>query len=452
MTGHIDNRVCPHRRIISVLCVLALVSVFSQIAMAEERVFALEEVAVSDCPEPVRSRLQRGQYVPECGDVPLPGVTYPEFKSDKPIYGAITFDMSIFDSQAGIRYCFAVDESGGTGTGYDRLYFDLNHDSDLTNDPPVGRMKDVPPGMLSDPSLVLFDEIRVKLDYGADGVWTQAVMPRLMSMGNLPRMFFAVPTARKGKIVLGSEEVELVLAQSEAISGRYDRPMTGVFLTGKDDLLPVLGFWHRIDGTFHRLSATPAGDKIRVEPYSGPFGTLEIGTGGRDIPRPDVDFGFLLSNNACIDLSACTRTDGKWSVPIGDYRLFRLAVRYGKYRVGITADISPVGPKAARPVVFPLRIRQAKPFVFDLPDRLEVVFRNPGDEPVKTGETLRVEAALYLPGTDIMIAALDDTTKKTETVKLPDGREIDLFESLDPTIRIVNFAGQMMAEGVMPFG
>jgi hypothetical protein len=465
MVGHTDSHVSSGVRVVSLLCVLALTFIFARpttaAAWSQEqpagesgaRVFRLEEVSISDCPEPVRSRLLLGQYAPECGDVPLPGVTYPEFKSDRPIYGAITFDMSIFDPQAGIRYCFAVDESGGTGTGYDKLYFDLNRDSDLTNDAPVTRVQDTPAGMPGGRDTISFETIRVGLDYGPDGIWTQAVTPRLMSMSNVPpRMFFAAPTARKGKIVLGSDEVELVLAQYQSIAGRYDRPMTGVFLTGKTELLPFLACWPHVDGTFYRLSPTPAGDKISVEPYSGPFGTLEIGTGGRDIAQPGVDIGFLQSNEAFIDLTACTRTDGKWNVPVGDYRPLRMGIRYGERRIGLSADLSQAGQMTVRPAVFPFSIRHNAPFVLDFPGKPEVIFVSPGDKPVRAGETLRVGAILRIPGMDMMIAALEDTTRKTGSMKMPDGRDFDRFESLDPAIRIVNTAGQTMAEGKMPFG
>jgi hypothetical protein len=437
---------------VTLLCLASATVVWGAGNPSGGKVYALEEISIQDCPEPARSRLQMGQYAAESGDSPLPGITYPTFKSNKPTYGAVTFDMSLFDPQAGIRYCFAMDESAGTGTGYDRLYFDLNHDSDLTNDSAVVRVQDTPTGMPAGQGMVFFADIRVGLDYGPDGVWTQTMTPRMMNVGNSGRMFLAAPTARKGKIVLGSEEVELVLAQYGTITGRYDKPMTGVFLTGKEELLPFLAYWRCVNGTFYKLLPTPAGDRIRVEPYAGPSGVFEVGAGSRNIAQPGVELGWLQSKDAIIDLLTCTGADGKANVPVGDYRPLRLAVRYGTRRVGLSADTSQIGQKAAPPAVFPFKVRQEKPLVLDFSGKPDMVFKSPTADRLKTGETLKVEAVLYLPGTDIMISGVEDMTKKSGSTKLPDGREFNMYESVAPTIKIANSSGQTVAEGEMPFG
>jgi hypothetical protein len=416
------------------------------------KVFPLEEISPQDCPEPARSRIQAGQTTLECGSSPLAGIAYPEFRSHRPVYGAFTFDMSFLDPRSGLRYGYAVDESRGTGTGYDRLYFDFNHDSDLTNDVAVPAMRKAPAGLRREPGTVCFETIRVPLDYGPEGVWRQTLMPCLKRQGSLHYLSFVVPAARRGKILLGAEEVELVLAQYGTITGRYDKPMTGAFLTGRNEPLPYLAHWPSVNGTFYKLLPTPAGDKIRVEPYAGPFGTFEVGAGNRNIARPSVRNAWLLSRDSIIDVLACTSADGRWNVPVGDYRPARLAVRYGKREVGLRADFSAVGQKAARPAVFPFRVRQGEPFVLDLADQPEVVFKSPTAARVKRGETLKVEAVLYLSGTDIMIYSLRDTTRKTGRIKQWDGRLTDRLELVDPTIRITNSAGQTVAEGKMPFG
>jgi hypothetical protein len=49
-------------------------------------------------------------------------------------------------ANSGISYHYAVDESLGTGQGYDRLYFDHNRDLDLTNDKPRVPLKSPPQG------------------------------------------------------------------------------------------------------------------------------------------------------------------------------------------------------------------------------------------------------------------------------------------------------------------
>ncbi|MBP7052528.1 MAG: hypothetical protein KBE65_16060 [Phycisphaerae bacterium] len=421
-------------------------------AAATGRVFPLEEISIFNYDGTAKGQLQSGTVAPDCGDTPTPGVVYPTFKSGKPIYGTVTFDMSLFDPQAGLQYCFALDESASAG--YDRLYFDANHDSDLTNDPVVGLARNPAGDMQEMPRSVLFENVQIHFDYGpGQGVFTQVVMPRLMRVGeDASYMFFTAPTARKGKIRLGSQEVELVLAQVHTIAGRYDRPMMGAFLSGMDESLPLLGYWRFANGTFYSLSATPSGDQVTVTPYSGPFGVLETGAGGRNIAAPTIDFGWISSRDAFIDLSDCPQKDGKLSLPVGDYRPFRLAVRYGLRRIGIATDTSRLGHKDA-PAVFPIAIRQDKPFVMDFSGKPEVVFRSPAaDGRIKVGETLQVQATLCDTATGTMISALEDTTKKTGSTELPNGRSLDLFESVSPAIRITNSSGQTVAEGPMPFG
>jgi hypothetical protein len=424
----------------------------SESPAATGKVYPLEEISILDYDGSAKGRLHSGPVTTDCGDTPSDGVTYPAFKSSKPIYGTIVFDMSLFDPRAGLQYCFALDESAGAG--YDRLYFDANHDSDLTNDPAVGIEKSPSAGMQNMPESVLFENVQIDLDYGpGQGVFRQTVMPRLMRMGESAcYMFFTAPTVRKGKIQLGSQEMELVLAQVHTIAGRYDRPMTGAFLAGTEESLPLLGYWRCVNGTFYSISATPAGDKVTVTPYSGPFGVFETGAGGRNMAAPTIDFGWISSRDAFIDISDCPRKDGKLSLPIGDYRPFRLAVRYGQRRIGLAIDTSQLGRKDA-PAVFPITIRQDKPYVLDFSGKLDVVFKSPaaGDR-IKAGQTLEVKAMLCDIAAGTMISALEDTTKKTGSTKLPNGRDLDIFESVSPAIRIANSAGQTVAEGPMPFG
>ena len=48
------------------------------------------------------------------------------------------------ETNSGLLFYFAADESRGTGKGYDRLYFDANRDLDLRNDP-VAKLQMSPP-------------------------------------------------------------------------------------------------------------------------------------------------------------------------------------------------------------------------------------------------------------------------------------------------------------------
>jgi len=92
------------------------------------QVFDMEEFSVFDEQLPAKYKyLRGGQYANQVGDEPDPNVkVYPKLKSGKPIYGTVTFNHGLYYSnQFGTDYCFVLDESGGTSTGYDLFYFDL---------------------------------------------------------------------------------------------------------------------------------------------------------------------------------------------------------------------------------------------------------------------------------------------------------------------------------------
>ncbi len=265
---------------------------------------------------------------------------------------------------------------------------------------------------------------------------------------------FIFPIARKGNILVGSKEFEAVLSQSSMISGSYDRQITYLFLGNNLERIPILSAWRFVDGKFYTFSATAFGDKLTVKPYSGPYGLLEVGSAGNDTKGGTIELGWLQSRDAIIDVAKCEKEDGKLKVPVGDYRPFRIAVRYDGIRVGLNIKIAMPGEKPTEPPVFGMKVRAGKSFVFGLTEKPEVIFNNPAaDQRFKAGTELKVEAILVYPEMNLLISALEDTKKKKgDNIKLPDGTEYANFESIDPIVEIINSSGQVVAQGKMPFG
>jgi hypothetical protein len=369
------------------------------------------------------------------------------------------FDMSIVNYGCGINYYFALDESGGTDSGYDKFYFDSNHDMDLTNDSVLSPMANPPAGLkLQNQSHwkeIAFDYLQFRIDYES-GQKSEPlkIIPKLRKMSTDNSVSFILPTARKGKVRLGSKEFEAVLSQNSMITGNYDRPVTYLLLGNNIESIPILSAWRSIDGKFYTFSTTPSGDKLTVKPYSGPYGLLEIGSAGSDIKGGTIELGWLQSRDAIIDVGKCTKEDGKLKIPVDDYRPFKIAVRYDGIRVGLGINMQQPDGKPAKPPVFRMQVREGKPFVFNLPDKPEVVFNNPAaNQRIKAGTELKVEAILFDPEMNLLIAALEDTTKKKgDNIKLPDGTEYENLESIDPMVEIINSAGERVAQGKMPFG
>jgi hypothetical protein len=423
-------------------------------------VFEMEEVSVFDIGTPMAFQLQMGQPARECAAERSKQVrAYPEFKSDKPFYGRTTFDMSLVQYGVGIDYYFAVDESGGTGKGYDRLYFDANHDLDLTNDGVLSPMEN-PPGNL--PGMggrggqeVVFDYLEFDLDRGPGKPPAPLkVMPRFMLMSTRPMVTLVTPTARKGKIKLGTEEYEAVLSQSMTISGGYAGPTTGLSLGNTPSALPFLCAWRKVDGKFYTFSSTASGDKLTVTPYTGPFGGLGVGARGSNGKPGTVELGYLIGENTMLDIAKCRTGDGTLRIPVGDYRPFRLALRLGDLRVGLGLPMPNAGEAPSEPPKFAIKVRENQSCLLNLGSDPEIVFRTPpAGRRFKVGSESKVEAVVNDPAVGASLSALDDTTQKIGTsIRMPDGTEYQRFQSLDPMVKITNSSGERVASGKMPFG
>ena len=91
----------------------------------QNQTFKLREVSVFD---PGKDDFIRGQMC-RCQDKPFPEVkTHPAFVSQVPIFGSIRFGGRPNETNSGLLFYFAVDESSGTGKGYDEFASIRNFD------------------------------------------------------------------------------------------------------------------------------------------------------------------------------------------------------------------------------------------------------------------------------------------------------------------------------------
>ena len=503
--------------------------------------FAMREVSAFAAvrqPGRIAHTIARGQTV-ECGDEPDKQVkAYPKLTSKHPLYGKVRFGATRLNPNTGVEYHFVIDESGerpaeskpghskpgdtgsdGAQSGavaslfnklvssllgdksstapaspvdqpsatpitYDRLYFDANHDLDLTNDPVLLPMKDPPAGAnpfaAQSKQTVIYNELAIPFDYGpGQGRRPFRVLPRLMIQEyegtQYVSLCFVAAVARQGQIRIGSQEYDAVLAQPYSITGRFDLPTTAMFLTRLGATEPQEYWWgsdeieamRRVDGRYYTTSVTPLGDKLTVKPYQGDFGTLKLGPAKRDLNKL-VMKGSLRSETTSVavgdpggrgwpDAKATTEC----SVPAGDYVPAWLSIEYGRLRINLSDNYHSDGhprdmAKMAKRRAYAFTIRKDQPFVLDFSHKPEVLFASPAkDQTLKPGDTLRVAAVLVDPVLDIMIRGLDDSGRTGKQVfKLPGGKEQSLQRplSLDPKVTITNSSGKRVAEGKLPFG
>ncbi len=438
---------------------------------------------------------------------------YPELKSDRPIFGSVMFGGNRFDPNAGTRHFFAIDESGedqpaatdttvnrsvleilgvalkgNTATTatravarkYDRLYFDADGDLDLTNDPVVKPMED-PPSRLASSGCVVFDPLKVGFDHGPGlGTRPAQIVPRLRVSGGSGAyspsgayVYFMPTVAWQGEISIGGQRYNALLNQSTAITGRFDRPFTGLTLTPVDASTKrarwygdnYLGTLREVDAAFYEISATPTGDKLTVGPYRGRLGSLRIDPGGRDIDAEKLGAtGILLSKERLLPLGDvavpfAAEKSRKHRIPVGDYAPVSLSVNFGNLVVGLSQNrYCKEQPQvvATKSPVYSIRIRKGKPFVLDFSSKAAVLPISPAkDQTFKPGDTVRLSAAIVEPKLDLLLRSLEDTTQKVgeRTLTINGERTIvPKYASLTPKVTVTDASGKQVAEGMMPFG
>ena len=331
--------------------------------------FSLKEISAFDLPEQVRGWLTVGQAA-TCYAEPNEQVRkYPAFHSSRPLYGSVRVGAGRDQLRPGIVYHFALDESQGTGQGYDQLYLDTNRNHDLTDDVPLSPLKKVPAGAyvsLFFRTQVCFRFLTLSVDPNHEQEQLE-VMPRFVVYDKLGASLALVTTkARKGTVRVGDGRFSVFLGHARGIPGGLDDPATALYLRPPDfprhGVLPwwggeELGTLYRRGDTYYRFATTPKADKLWVQPYEGPLGVFEAGTGGRRGLTPESVAGLLrwadgavpipweLGERRFAGFSSCR-------LPVGDYLPDPLDIDYGNLRIEIARNYHADGRRWGRWVEF----------------------------------------------------------------------------------------------------
>jgi len=372
---------------------------------SDKRSFPLEEVSGFDVVDLGSTCL--------CRNEPDPNVTYPAFSSGKPLYGTIYVDGDFATSDVGTAYPFVLDESAGTDGGYDRLYIDLNRDGRLSEETPIEPLRELPDGALFKVEWVAppvwFDYVTFS---SVDGRGTHSVraLPRLLiGKEGYAILSFTATKALKGQIQIAGHTYNMTILNRSPLGTHWDRTGTVVKLESPDGI-PMSSWYgsdrlmamHKIDGQYWRFSIAPEGGRFFVEPYRGDFGTLTLGSARWFAWKKGID-GSLFAQDKAVLLAgdAKGKPQRTYQVPVGAYRPGILGIQYGPLRVfiGVAPD---TGLTAC-----PLEVRKDKPCVLDFSSEAQVLFVQPQkDTHIRPGDTLAVSAALVDPKLGIMIRDL----------------------------------------------
>ena len=395
-----------------------------------------------------------------------PQVKYPQFTSGTPLYGKT--ESRTLATRRSVH--FALDRSR-PGGDYDLLYFDENGDEDLTNDRPRRPSKEVADRLAAQPALkeTYFELVKVLLDFGPADVQPLELLPCLRTYTNSgTHLELTAAHVHVGEFQIDGKSYQAFLGYGFTIQGPLDQPNTTLILTpgggqpaswwGADRLRAM----HRLGSRYYRFSCTPTGDKLTVRPYEGALGVFELAAGGRKVDKL-VLRGSLESKESIVAVGDWLGDDlpganQQCRIPVGDYYPAIAEAEMGGLHFGFSNNYHPRAPgqSTGHAPVYSIAIRADKPYVLDFSNKPVVLFTQPQAEArVRMGDEVRVEAVLVDPVLDIAIRSLTDPTRhRREPFKPADGREIMILRSwsYDPNVVITRANGQIVAQGVMPFG
>jgi hypothetical protein len=217
--------------------------------------------------------------------------------------------------------------------------------------------------------------------------------------------------------------------------------------------------YHKIDDKFYEFVLLDDGIRVAARPYRGPLGTIQVGKGGRELEK--IAFNGSVHSKGSVAAPIGT-IEQYWTgevveckIPVGDYTPYLMKVTYDNLAIEISNNYhtDAQGRARGREPVYGLQVRQDKPYVLDFSNDPVVVF----DQPPKTatgfsrGTEIKFAAVLLDPKLDIMIRGLDDTSVQVEE-ETSDGQKFKRPKSLDPQVVITRADGEIVAQGVMPFG
>lgn len=263
---------------------------------------------------------------------------------------------------------------------------------------------------------------------------------------------------KQGQITLANRPFKIILGfHPEREFYIYDMEKGfGPFWPGSKSLYS----YHKIVDKLYEFMLIGNGTKIAARPYKGPLGTIKFGKGGRELEK--VEFSGSLKQKDDVAVPVGDITKENWldavaecaAVPVGDYTTSELYVTYDNLLIR-TSDNSTntQGRFNHKDIVYGIHVHEDKPYVLDFSNKPIVIFNQPSKSQTtfSRGQEIKFAAVLIDPKLDILIRGLYDTT--VQVVKETSGGHIyKSYKTFDPNVVIARADGEVVAEGVMPFG
>lgn len=267
---------------------------------------------------------------------------------------------------------------------------------------------------------------------------------------------------KQGQITLANRPFKVLLG---------DRPEREFFLYDVEKKFGPYwwGSWslhsyHKIDDKFFEFMLIEEGTKIAARSYKGELGVIKVGKGGRELEKVEFNGSVYQQGNVSAPIGTIeehwTAPLPECKIPVGDYTPYIMDVTYGNLSVKISNNYhtNAQGQSADKEIVYGMQVRADKAYVLDFSNKPMVVFEQPPKSKTSfsRGENIKFVAVLIDPKLDIMIRGLNDTSVTLDReYKDQDGKVIHTAKvpkSLDPNVVIARADGEVIAEGIMPFG
>ncbi len=223
--------------------------------------------------------------------------------------------------------------------------------------------------------------------------------------------------------------------------------------------------YHKIDDKYYEFATLKEDTKLGVRPYTGELGVFRAGKGNRQLEKAEFKGSLMQAGYVALPVGTFKERSpeavSECKVPVGDYTPYFLYVTYDNLYFCISNNYHTNAQGQSedeKQTVYGITIRKDRPYVLDFSSKPAVIFDEPGKDKTtfKRGNEIKFAAVLVDPKLDIMIRRLYDTSVKIDReYKDPNGKVIDTVKvnkSLDPNVVITRADGEIVAEGVMPFG
>jgi hypothetical protein len=413
---------------------------------------------------PCDERAEAGglNYIQCVAGRPADVTSYPAFTSAEPLFGEIRFPLDRGrDGHETYRLCLvALDESKGTGTGYDTLYLDVNGNRDLADDKPSTPVASPPQAEHAPPRSVFLSDVSLPAEKDA-GVASVALSPCIYGSaepGKVGVTFFPAQ-ARRGNVRIAGRKYEVRLSTA-SVTGRYDtsltkfvlyRPQTrpivswpGVYGPQAEEKIsgPPSKMWY-IRDRWWKLKTNAAGDRVSVEEYKGPTGILRAGKPGEQYEMK----GYLMSRGTELAVvepgsksEASYRMTAQQRLPVGDYAIEHMAFQVRDWHVEVDRDYPPYDREGgdARADEYFIRIRERETFDLEPPRSVSIRIVSPeASEVHRPGDKVAVRGGLVDSELGIIVTYL--------TTAPPSMLPTSTMPTIS-SVRLVDASGKVIAE------